>query len=199
MGQLLCCFPTSNSVDSSIEVRGKDVGTKKQEVLHDKSGNIVDETGARIFSKAYYEYRDEAKRCAEQRSHCFQQSSKAFEEGKKGEAKQLSNEGKEFGKKMEVANQKAVDELLKTQQDLKIGKLDLHGMYVKEAIQATENFINLVTKDAKLSQLEIVTGIGNHSQNHQAKIKPEIVSLLQKRNLKYQAEDHNDGAFIVSI
>lgn len=63
----------------------------------DAFGNLVDETGARIWSDAYYAARKEADEHAHLRGKCFEESKKAFEEDRKAEAKTLSEEGKKHG------------------------------------------------------------------------------------------------------
>lgn len=48
---------------------------------------------------------------------------------------------------------------------------DLHGLYVQEAIQQTEQAIQRA-QQAGLPQLIVITGKGLHSTAHVAKIKP---------------------------
>lgn len=59
------------------------------------------------------------------------------------------------------------------------GEIDLHGLYVKEAIARTDEAI-LAAKRRGDSQLRLVVGKGIHSQGGVAKIKPAIAELMQK-------------------
>lgn len=59
------------------------------------------------------------------------------------------------------------------------GSIDLHGLYVKEAIEQVEKAVSNGQRSG-LAELRIITGKGNHSVNHQAKIKPAVAQLMQK-------------------
>lgn len=60
-----------------------------------------------------------------------------------------------------------------------VGTIDLHGLYVKEAIEQTEKAIANGQRSG-LEELRVITGKGIHSRNHQAKIKPAVAELMQK-------------------
>jgi DNA-nicking Smr family endonuclease len=72
-------------------------------------------------------------------------------------------------------------------------QMDLHGLTVEEA----ERFVNqrLDKVKSRLQNnntgfvLEIITGIGNHSTNHVAKIKPAIMDLLRDRGFQYSLDE----------
>jgi DNA-nicking Smr family endonuclease len=59
------------------------------------------------------------------------------------------------------------------------GTIDLHGLYVKEAIEQVDKAIAGGQRSG-LQELRVITGKGIHSQNHQAKIKPAVAELMQK-------------------
>jgi hypothetical protein len=78
--------------------------------------------------------------------------------------------------------------------------MDLHGLYVKEAVAFVDERLVAVDGDLRSGRLEsltIITGAGHHSANG-AKIKPEIARLLAQRNLPY-VEDEAGGQFVVSF
>jgi DNA-nicking Smr family endonuclease len=79
-------------------------------------------------------------------------------------------------------------------------QMDLHGLYVKEAVAFVDERLVAVDGDLRSGRLEsltIITGAGHHSANG-AKIKPEIARLLAQRNLPY-VEDGAGGQFVVSF
>jgi DNA-nicking Smr family endonuclease len=79
-------------------------------------------------------------------------------------------------------------------------QMDLHGLYVKEAVAFVDERLVAVDGDLRSGRLEsltIITGAGHHSANG-AKIKPEIARLLAQRNLPY-VEDEAGGQFVVSL
>jgi DNA-nicking Smr family endonuclease len=59
------------------------------------------------------------------------------------------------------------------------GTIDLHGLYVKEAIERTESAIAQRQRSGQ-DELRVIVGKGIHSQNHQAKIKPAVEELMAK-------------------
>lgn len=79
---------------------------------------------------------------------------------------------------MEEANARAVQAILQPQNSNETGILDLHGLYVKEAESATKHFILEQQRAKRFLEVEIITGAGRHSVDHQAKIKVLMQSLL---------------------
>lgn len=59
------------------------------------------------------------------------------------------------------------------------GTIDLHGLYVKEAIERTEAAIAEGQKTPH-RDLRVIVGKGIHSPGHVAKIKPAVQDLMQK-------------------
>jgi len=132
-------------------------------------------------------------------ARCFEQSHLAYSNGDKAGAKNLSNEGKEHQRKMGALNKQASDWIfIENNKDSKPEEVDLHGLYVKEAIERTDRAI----EDAKRrggSELRFVVGKGLHSQGGAAKIKPAIEELMQKHQLLAEVDPHNLGVLIVQI
>jgi len=142
----------------------------------------------------------------------FEESERAYENGDGARAKQLSEEGKRFKGEMENLNLQAADWIYhgKTQfytlqhilifaannTDSAPNEVDLHGLYVKEAIARTEQAVEaaqqrgdsnihlIVGRFALFYVLLIwtggVVGKGLHSQDHVAKLKPAIEDLMVK-------------------
>jgi len=88
----------------------------------------------------------------------FDESRKAYQNGDGARAKQLSDEGKRHKAEMEALNQQAcdwiyhsttnshiykldTDYLIANNTDLAPNEFDLHGLYVKEAVDRTEQAI----------------------------------------------------------
>lgn len=146
--------------------------------------------------------RQEAQLYAEKRGKLFTESKQAYESGDKAKAKELSEEGKLAGKKMEEYNQKAAEVILKYRNDgHPINYLDLHGLYLEEALHAFHERLELLQHDTTNPTMneiifEVIPGAGNHSKN-KAIIKPKIIEELQKRKLNY--EEKNAGTLLVHV
>lgn len=59
------------------------------------------------------------------------------------------------------------------------GTIDLHGLYVKEAIERTEGAISSAQQRGD-QELRVIVGKGLHSQGHVAKIKPAVEDLMRR-------------------
>ena len=87
--------------------------------------------------------------------------------------------------------------VLRLEQDSQPGEIDLHGLYVKEAVKYADQSIEearargdakikfIVGTSSRATSMLVPrtywwTGKGLHSTNHAAKIKPAIEELMQK-------------------
>jgi DNA-nicking Smr family endonuclease len=71
-------------------------------------------------------------------------------------------------------------------------QMDLHGLTVEAAEKFVNQRLDKVAPYFSRNEgfvLSIITGIGNHSENHVAKIKPAIWELLRKRGFSHQMDD----------
>jgi DNA-nicking Smr family endonuclease len=133
------------------------------------------------------------------RGEAFAESQKAYKSGNKAAAKELSNKGKAHGQAMEQANRNAVHSILAPQRSSETGCLDLHGLYVQEAVDASKEFLQYHMSKGLFGEVEIITGAGHHSENNKAKIKPEVEKLLRQKRLKYVIPQNNDGCIHVTL
>ncbi|KAF8891639.1 cytoplasmic protein [Infundibulicybe gibba] len=150
-------------------------------------------------SEHYVSLRARANAEGDQMAKCFEQSHQAYSRGDGAAAKQLSNEGKEHQKRMENLHKQASDWIfLENNKDSGPGEIDLHGLYVKEAILRTDNAIQEAKRRGD-TELHLIVGKGLHSQGGVAKIKPAIEDLIQKHRLFAELDPQNAGVLIVSI
>lgn len=128
---------------------------------------------------------------------CFEGASRAHQNGDGARAKQLSTEGHQHQAQRDQLNKQAADWIFQANNRVQPqGTIDLHGLYVQEAIDRTEDAVRVsvvlldcVQSDGRfpqaaqaqgLPQLRVITGKGIHSNNHVAKIKPAIEQLMVK-------------------
>ncbi|KXN72913.1 Smr protein/MutS2 C-terminal [Conidiobolus coronatus NRRL 28638] len=72
--------------------------------------------------------------------------------------------------------------------------MDLHGLYVEEAMDRVKERLRTVNRGDCLC---IIVGKGNHSTNHLAKIKPAVERFLTEQNLRHEFQAGNEGAIVV--
>ncbi|ANB13871.1 hypothetical protein AWJ20_4822 [Sugiyamaella lignohabitans] len=77
-------------------------------------------------------------------------------------------------------------------------EIDLHGLYVKEAIQALDTRIRAGIQRHE-SHIKAIVGKGNHSANHVAKIKPAVEELCQTHGIRHEIDPHNSGVIILHL
>jgi len=132
-------------------------------------------------------------------ARCFDESHRAYEAGDGARAKELSNEGHAHQKEMNDLNAQASDWIYYANNtDSQPGEIDLHGLYVKEAISHTERAIQEAQSRGD-TEIHLIVGKGLHSTEHVAKLKPAIEDLIQKYNLAAHLDEHNSGVLIVAL
>ena len=77
-------------------------------------------------------------------------------------------------------------------------KLDLHGLHVNEAVDATREFVNFNT--GKKKSVQIITGIGNHSDVKKGPaIKPAILDLCKFEGWEVYQDENNEGSLTLQV
>jgi len=132
-------------------------------------------------------------------ANAFEASKKAYAKGDGARAKELSNEGNMHKQNMERLNTEARMWIFAANNaDSPPDTLDLHGLYVKEALAKTEEAVQKAQAQA-FPQLKLIVGKGIHSRDHVAHIKPAVEDLLRKYNLDAHVDKHNAGIVIVNL
>ncbi|OAX33259.1 hypothetical protein K503DRAFT_700702, partial [Rhizopogon vinicolor AM-OR11-026] len=83
------------------------------------------------------------------------------------------------------------------EQNNKPGKVDLHGLSVKEAISYSDKAIKEALQRGD-SRIRLIVGKGLHSDG-QARIKPAIEKKMRQCNLPTEADPQNAGVLIVQL
>ncbi|CAH1176426.1 unnamed protein product [Phaedon cochleariae] len=138
-------------------------------------------------------YREEASKYLKKRADLYQKAQQYYQRGMTEVAQFFSGLASSQTMYFERANSLAamafLDEHSKRLQDF--NTLDLHFLYVKEAIPSLDVFldrnINLLRlSNTKQSEyLQIITGRGNRSEGGISRIKPAVQARLKKRNIKF--------------
>ncbi|KAK4050818.1 hypothetical protein OIV83_003240 [Microbotryomycetes sp. JL201] len=147
----------------------------------------------------YVELRNKAIREADLMGQAFSASKQAYASGDGGRAHDLSVQGKEHQRLKEMYNDQAAEWIFQANNRAQpYGTIDLHGLYVQEAIERTEKTIREV-RGRGLAELRIIVGKGIHSDRHVAKIKPAIIDLMERENLTAHLDSHNAGVLVVQL
>lgn len=134
--------------------------------------------------------RAKASKYAEKRNTLFQKSQEAYRRGSFKQANELSAQAKKYDHLMKRYNRQASHSIINRQNISQTGIVDLHGLYLNEAMVLIKNFINQRTKH-KFSRLKIITGSGQHSNNNTPVLKPAIVQFLKDEQYLFETL-HNE-------
>ncbi|KAG6375383.1 hypothetical protein JVT61DRAFT_2939 [Boletus reticuloceps] len=178
--------------------------------------------------EAYASLRARAKQEGDLMAQCYQQSKEAYERRDRARAKALSDEGKRHALKMETLNADAsatifkdVTPLLHNAQDRDACEVDLHGLFVKEAIAYSEKAVSAARRSG-YSEIHLIVGMcissarseapssnlvfpwplagqGNHSEKGIPRLKPALQEDMQKRGHHVEADPKNPGVLVVRL
>ncbi|OQD78187.1 hypothetical protein PENDEC_c001G05699 [Penicillium decumbens] len=148
----------------------------------------------------YDRLRDLARQEASKRGQCFSRSQEAYASGDGAGAKQLSEEGKAHGRKMEEYNKQASEFIFRENNAngrVAADTIDLHGQFVEEAEEILEERIRYAKAHGQ-SHLHVIVGKGIHSAGHVQKIKPRVERICRELGLQYATEE-NAGRIYVNL
>ncbi|KAI9569701.1 DUF1771-domain-containing protein [Boletus coccyginus] len=130
---------------------------------------------------------------------CFQRSHEAYGRGDGAHAKELSEQGKQHERTMVSLNAEACAWIFRENNlDSKPGEIDLHGLYVKEAVSYADKSIQEARQRGD-AEIRLIVGKGLHSDGHVAKIRPAIEDLVKKYSLPIEVDPHNAGVLVVRL
>ena len=128
----------------------------------------------------YKALRSKAQSEGDKMAHCFEQSQQVYARGDGAGAKKLSQEGHQHKAAMERLNTEARQWIFAANNaDSPPDTLDLHGLYVKEALIKVEEAIQKAQAQ-NYTELKLIVGKGLHSKDHVAHIKPAVERLLSR-------------------
>ncbi|KAK0215971.1 hypothetical protein EDD85DRAFT_798511 [Armillaria nabsnona] len=158
----------------------------------------------------YIGLRARANKEGDEMARCFSERREAYSRRDRAAAMDLTNRGENHKQKMEQLNKEASNWIyLENNRDRKPGEIDLHGLYVKEAIAYTDAAL----KEAKLrgeSEIRLIVGKGSHSEGGEAKLVAEfdtsnsgvlVIELdgltpIRHRNISHR---HSSGRHVISL
>jgi len=141
--------------------------------------------------------REQANTWSMTRSRLSDEAQAAYKVGNLEEASRLSTQAREADEHMRSANLQARDAIYNhrnagRQEDT---FLDLHGLYVNEALYYLKKILQHFLKNDTVDELECVTGAGHHSPFGIGKIKEAVLTLVESLHLNYKVK--NEGSYLI--
>jgi len=148
------------------------------------------------------QWRERAASEATLRSAALQRSQEAWAAKDGAESKRWSDIGKAHGREMEAYNTLASQAIFEhkngTASASALATIDLHGLYVNEAIERASAHLTACRK-AGVRRTTIITGRGKGSVDGIPKLKGAILGLLVREKGVTVEEDSNPGAVVVLL
>jgi DNA-nicking Smr family endonuclease len=148
-----------------------------------------------------HEHREAARKQAELAQAATSQSQRAYARYDHHAARRYSDESKRHWTEYHRLNALAATEIFNSHNakyPTDLSEIDLHGLFVSEALTRVEQHIQLCKKGG-LRRTVLITGWGSHSKDGMAKIKPAMQELCLREGLKVLADRPNIGCMTVQL
>lgn len=132
-------------------------------------------------------HRRKAHELAERQHALSAQSQAAYKSGNGAAAKSLSIQARVLHRQVEEHNRQAAALYLYANNvNNPPGVLDLHGLFVKEALQAVQEEVRKAKKERR-GQLVLIVGAGHHSRDGVQRIRPAVEKMMRDAGHRYEA------------
>ncbi|WFD34485.1 Putative ATP-dependent helicase IRC3 [Malassezia cuniculi] len=169
------------------------------QILGTDAVHPFDDNNKNAQNEYYKNLRNSARSEGDKMGNAFRASKEAYRNGDGARAKQLSEEGNMHQQRMEQLNAQAAEWIYAANNaDSPPGTIDLHGLYVKEAIAKAEQVLQQA-RAQNYPQLRIIVGKGIHSKDHVSHIKPAVERLVRDYNVSAHVDPKNTGVLIVNM
>lgn len=172
-------------------------------VISGDRGALVSGGGVKDYNHAtdqeYQRLRSLADDAHKKRQELSNESQAAYKQGDGGRAHQLSEKAKIQQRLADQYNMEAAEYVfVQNNADSGSDEIDLHGLFVKEALWILQRRIASGVNGQE-SRLRVIVGKGLHSQNGLAKIKPAVEDLCREANLKNYIDKKNQGVLVIEL
>lgn len=170
-----------------------------EKILGSANVHEFDDNNKNAQNPHYKELRRQAQSEGSKMAHAFDASKKAYASGQGARAKELSEEGHRHQAEMERLNTEARQWIFAANNaDSPPDTLDLHGLYVKEALSKVEEAVQQAQQQ-NYPQLKLIVGKGIHSRDHVSHVKPAVQRLLSHYHLDAHVDPDNAGIVVVNL
>ncbi|KAG1752991.1 hypothetical protein EDB19DRAFT_979683 [Suillus lakei] len=130
---------------------------------------------------------------------CFKERNEARASNGRQRTKELTQRGEAHKVNQVLLDKEASAKIFQeNNQNRRANAVDLHGLYVSEALAYFDEAVQGV-RDRGESSLRVIVGKGNHSDNNTPKIKPAVQAHGKSLGLPIEVDPRNDGCLIVSF
>ena len=133
----------------------------------------------------------ESQRIRKERGAAFAAATNAYRAGKGALAAKLAAQGRSLDRQLKALNSQRVSSILSKQDAFTSTghKIDLHGLYVREALNALSQYLlrHRTACSESPCLITVVTGVGNHSKS-KAKLRPAVRQFFIDHDYGFREE-----------
>ncbi|KAH8990467.1 hypothetical protein EDB92DRAFT_1798923, partial [Lactarius akahatsu] len=143
--------------------------------------------------------REQARRKGREMSEARSRAKSAQKKGYRGAAQAHRQEVIAHESAMKELDKRAAKIIFReNNKNRKEGKVDLHGLYVAEAVQFAKDHVETARSRGD-EAVRFIVGKGLHSDAGEAKIRPALEDLFTKRGLTHSLDPKNAGVLVVRL
>ncbi|RLV90169.1 Smr domain-containing protein [Spathaspora sp. JA1] len=157
------------------------------------------DTYSETSSSEYLRLRAKADRLYKKRNQLSQKSQAAYCSGNGKRAYELSEQSKKIMDQADSVSLQAAEYVFRENNEYRgPHEIDLHGLFVKEAIDFLEQRISH-DLGIKQRQLQVITGKGLHSADGVPKLMIAVEDLCEEMGLKHHTDPCNAGILVIEL
>ncbi|THK32845.1 uncharacterized protein LOC107048797 [Diachasma alloeum] len=185
-----------------VKEEDRNLREKEPPIIVVRTGGKDDRLGYNTALAHARDSREEAQRQLSLKIQNYNKAAEAYRKGCPGVAAYYSQVARLHSKNIDAANAAAASAFVEAQSWDAQEILDLHNLFVWEALTALDEFLEyhldkLMKSNKRSSKIYIITGRGARSNNGTSKIKPAVLQKLNSRNIKFS--EANPGCLKVTL
>ncbi|KAJ3117364.1 hypothetical protein HDU96_007018 [Phlyctochytrium bullatum] len=143
--------------------------------------------------------RDEADALYKSARESSQKSQDAYKSGRHADARLYSEQAASLRAQAQCKAKEAADAVFQEKNAGRpIGEIDLHGLFVEEALERLKERIQTCKRQG-VEELVVITGIGRNSVDNVPKIKERVKQLVQEENIEAEVGVPNEGCVTLHL
>ncbi|KAL0577035.1 hypothetical protein V5O48_004969 [Marasmius crinis-equi] len=162
--------------------------------------SIISTTDPKLLFDRAEKLRNKAWKEVEEKARLKADLVKARAEGRKKDIFILTGDIKDSEHRIDNLHARAKRRyyLAKNTEALQGDEIDVHGLLVEEAVEATEVAFRKILREGK-DTLRVIVGKGNHSKDGTPKLKPAVTTAMKKHGFQCTVDPRNAGVLLLAL
>ena len=180
---------------------------KPKTLSSDSESNSDSDSDVQLDKQNYSKYRQDAIIQAKEYQKYASLATQALKSGNQKQSAIYSSKARNAQRKMRQLNALAAKYFFsKNNSERDPTVIDLHGLFVSEALEVLTQYISKIQRllsngqehlvlgsKSDVVHLKIITGKGKHSQSKGSRLRPAVISYLKSVGCTFSIDSHNSG------